>query len=435
MEMRRVSIETQPFTESARELRNPNRGFYHVYPVPIADEGEDYGKMVREYCRWAPDTALALVEINLQHYRAGDITPAGLENIDALLAAWAQSDKRLIVRFLYDWDGENLLHEPETLDTVLRHMEQIGPLLLRHRDAIFTLQGLFVGDWGEMHHTKFSSGGDLRRLAQTLDQAAGGDMYLAVRTPAQWREIAGTDRQLASRMGLFNDGLLSSGTDMGTYDMDGQGDERRSREAELDFQRELCTGVPNGGEVIADNPYNDFDNAGRDLSAMHITYLNQDYDKAVFDKWAAAEVSGQGCFDGLDGLSYIRRRLGYRLLITQTTAVRRLLQQRLDLTVSFRNAGFAPLYAAPELTLTVQKEDANTVLSYPAAHSLEDLPGGEDAGKIGTAQVSLPLEGLTAGVYRLYLNLQDPASGQPVLLANEQDREDSGYFLGTVTVR
>ena len=56
-------------------------------------------------------------------------------------------------------------------------------------------------------------------------------MYLAVRTPAQWREIAGTDRQLASRMGLFNDGLLSSGTDMGTYDMDGQGDERRSREA------------------------------------------------------------------------------------------------------------------------------------------------------------------------------------------------------------
>ena len=71
MEMRRVSIETQPFTESARELRNPNRGFYHVYPVPIADEGEDYGKMVREYCRWAPDTALALVEINLQHYRAG----------------------------------------------------------------------------------------------------------------------------------------------------------------------------------------------------------------------------------------------------------------------------------------------------------------------------------------------------------------------------
>ena len=125
--------------------------------------------------------------------------------------------------------------------------------------------------------------------------------------------------------------------------------------------------MPNGGEVIADNPYNDFDNAVRDLSAMHITYLNQDYDKAVFDKWAAAEVSGQGCFDGLDGLSYIRRRLGYRLLITQTTAVRRLLQQRLDLTVSFRNAGFAPLYAAPELTLTVQKEVADLLSAAAGA--------------------------------------------------------------------
>ena len=46
MEMRRVSIETQPFTESARELRNPNRGFYHVYPVPIADEGRSEERRV-----------------------------------------------------------------------------------------------------------------------------------------------------------------------------------------------------------------------------------------------------------------------------------------------------------------------------------------------------------------------------------------------------
>ena len=435
--MRRVAIETQNFTESPRELKNPNCGFYHIYPAAITDEETDYGKLVREYCRWDPDARLALVQINLQNYREGDISRAGVENINALLDAWAQSGRQLIVRFLYDWDGENLDQEPEELDTVLRHISQTGPILLRHKDAIFTLQGLFVGNWGELHHTKFSSDGDLRRLARALARVTGEDMYLAVRTPAQWRTITrqGSDRQLAARLGLFNDGLLGSGTDLGTYDMARQGDERRTRDDELAFQKKLCAGVPNGGEVITDNPYNDFENAVRDLSAMHISYLNQDYDRAVFDKWAAATVSGRGCFDGLDGLTYIRRHLGYRLLITQAVVSRKLFQQQADVTVSFRNEGFAPLYVSPELTLTVQKEESSWAAAYPVEHNLRELPGGQDTGKIGTARALFPLEGLTAGVYRLYLDLKDPASGQPVLLANEQDPADSGYFLGTVTIQ
>ena len=434
--MRRVSIETQLFTSSSRELRNPNRGGYHIYPVTITDEGADYDRIVGEYCRWDPNTTLALVQINLQNYREGGISRAGLENISALLDAWARSGKRMIVRFLYDLDGENLLHEPEELDTVLRHMEQTGPLLLRHAGAVFTLQGLFVGDWGELHHTKFSAGDDLRRLTQTLLRASGGGLYLAVRTPAQWRTITrqGTDRDLAARLGLFNDGLLGSDTDMGTYDMAGQGSERRRREEELAFQKELCTGVPNGGEVIADNPRNDFENAVRDLSAMRVTYLNQDYDQAVFDKWAAVTVSGRGCCDGLDGLSYIRRHLGYRLLITQADISQRIFQRKADVAVSFRNEGFAPLYVSPELTLTLRKEVSGWTLSCPVEHRLGDLPGGEDAGQIGTARAAFSLEDLTAGVYGLYLDLRDPASGLPVLLANEQEREENGYFLGSVTI-
>lgn len=435
-EMRRVSIETQLFTSSSRELRNPNRGGYHIYPVTITDEGADYDRIVGEYCRWDPNTTLALVQINLQNYREGGISRAGLENISALLDAWARSGKRMIVRFLYDLDGENLLHEPEELDTVLRHMEQTGPLLLRHAGAVFTLQGLFVGDWGELHHTKFSAGDDLRRLTRTLFRASGGGLYLAVRTPAQWRTITrqGTDRDLAARLGLFNDGLLGSDTDMGTYDMAGQGSERRRREEELAFQKELCTGVPNGGEVIADNPRNDFENAVRDLSAMRVTYLNQDYDQAVFDKWAAVTVSGRGCCDGLDGLSYIRRHLGYRLLITQADISQRIFQRKADVAVSFRNEGFAPLYVSPELKLTLRKEASGWTLSCPVEHRLGDLPGGEDAGRIGTARAAFSLEDLTAGVYRLYLDLRDPASGLPVLLANEQEREENGYFLGSVTI-
>ena len=149
--MCKVTTSVQLFTESNRELKNPNRGLYSLYPFAITDEEEAYVAKVAEYCAWSPDTTLALVEINLQSYQAGEISEAGLSNIDALLNAWGQSGKRLIIRFLYDWDGESGLHEPESMDIILRHMAQLGPLLQRHKDMIFTLQGLFVGSWGEMH--------------------------------------------------------------------------------------------------------------------------------------------------------------------------------------------------------------------------------------------------------------------------------------------
>ena len=79
--------------------------------------------------------------------------------------------------------------------------------------------------------------------------------------------------------------------------------------------------------------------------------------------------------------------------------------------------------------------ESGRTLTYPVEHDLRDLSGGEDAGKTGTARAAFPLEDLAEGVYRLYLDLKDPASGLPVLLANEQEREENGYFLGSVAIR
>ena len=64
-----------------------------------------------------------------------------------------------------------------------------------------------------------------------------------------------------------------------------------------------------GGEVIVDNPYNDWETAMHDLAIMHISYLNEDYDRGVLEKWAAATVEEEGCYQGMDGLSYAERHL------------------------------------------------------------------------------------------------------------------------------
>ena len=43
----RVETESFPFTESARKLSNPNRGFYHLYTYLITEEQTDYEEVIQ----------------------------------------------------------------------------------------------------------------------------------------------------------------------------------------------------------------------------------------------------------------------------------------------------------------------------------------------------------------------------------------------------
>ena len=106
------------FTESARQLRNPGRGYYNIYLFEITDEEVNYPQLVEAAYQKDKATTLTLVEINLQEYREGEISQAGLKNIDALFYALKKTDKQLIVRFLYDWAGENEKYEPDRLDVI-----------------------------------------------------------------------------------------------------------------------------------------------------------------------------------------------------------------------------------------------------------------------------------------------------------------------------
>ena len=43
--------------------------------------------------------------------------------------------------------------------------------------------------------------------------------------------------------------------------------------------------MPNGGEVVLDNPLNDFSQAVEALRCMHVSYLNAEHDLNVLRKW------------------------------------------------------------------------------------------------------------------------------------------------------
>lgn len=444
---RQVDIETCTFTESAKELNNPNRGYYYIYGFLITDRQEDYPPIVAE--RYGDDsgTALTQIQINLQEYREGDITEAGLANIEALFSALKRIDKQLIVRFVYDWNGENLKYEPQQLDIILRHMKQLKPILTRHSKQIFTLQGLFIGNWGEMNGSKYQSAEELRRLADTLAGATDDETYLSVRMPAQWRTVTSapdwqeetlTERE-AVRIGLFNDGILGNESDYGTYGTKSPDEPDAytsswDRADELIFQEELCRRVPNGGEVIHNNPFNDLDNAIRDFAAMHITYLNQDYDRAVFNKWAGETITEEGCFSGMDGLTYMERHLGYRLLITAAAVTHRPSDSYLSADITLKNVGFAPLYRDAKVELNFYSEKEEHLLIYEVPQNLRKLSGGARAEELLTIHKKIPLSELTEKTYDVYVTVTDTRTGRPIFLANEQEPGKYGYKLAAVKI-
>lgn len=444
---RLVRVSPDAFAERAGNLKNPDRGLYHVKQFIITDElrGRDYWKAdIDWFCQTAADAdhTISLVEIDLKNYRNGRISDNGLADIGFILDVWRGSGRRIILRFVYDVDGDSTTYEPDSIETILLHMEQLGPYLREYKDCIFTMQGLFTGAWGEMHTTRFGSASDMRRLAVKLFEVTDPNTFLSVRMPAQLRAVTldGSDGVLSSRMGLYNDGMLGSETDLGTYlESDcpvENGDGRWHRDEELSYQDVTCASVPNGGQVVVDNPYNDFGNAVRDMARMHVTYIDQYWQTSVLDKWKGVVLPEEyGAYAGKNGFDYITDHLGYRILVDDLdVAVKDSVSQTATVSVGFRNTGFAPMYTKPTVMLTVTDGSGSVVGTYEMAHDLTSLTGQAHPEQVAVATADVPMSVLADGSYGLYVQLQTLGGDSqpvPVRLANTQSYQDGlGYHVG-----
>ena len=163
---------------------------------------------------------------------------------------------------------------------------------------------------------------------------------------------------------------------------------------------------------------------------MHITYLNRDYDRAVLEKWAKETVREEGCFDGMDGLTYIQRHLGYRFFIADTDISHQFMKDCLSVSITLKNVGFAPVYREPEIRLTICGEEER--FTYTIDKSLSQLAGGISREELLKLDEKIPLKGLSEKEYSLYFSIVDPDTGKHILLANEQEEEAFGYLIGKI---
>lgn len=444
----RVSYTANNTEESSKIVTNPYCGFYQMggYMLSEKDTPKKAQNWSKNFCK-STSLPLVLLEINLKNYANTDISSTAISELSSILSQCQKEKKQIILRFLYDWDGKALQTEPSHFDQIRTHIEQLSPTVNQYASTIYIMQGVFIGNHAEMHHTKYGDIDHVRQLMTTLASKIDSNIYLSVRTPAQLRGILYSqtpldashimDPDLPYRLGLFNDGMLGSVYDLGTYDdtpltSDSKPSEAGTREEELTYQYKLCQYVPNGGEVTVDNSYNDLDNAITDLARMHVSYLNKDHDKTVLNKWKKSTYTGKDVFSGSNGYDYINAHLGYRYVLKSSKLdFDPYLDDKAILKLTIANTGFAPAYRTFETSLLLINEDTGEKTKLETSIDNRSIASNDSS----QFRQELDLRSFKKGTYRLELQMKDPSTKDFIHFANKGVETSDTIPIGTLKIK
>lgn len=438
-----VNWTSADFKETAGRLENGERGFYQIRGFYITDSSEDEKSFADTLSGYEPSEKLQLVHINLKEFADRPVSQTGISQIRTILKSYEEKDSDLIIRFIYDWDGKSMENEPFSLDTVLLHMEQMGAVLDEFSSCVYIVQGVFMGNWGEMHSSKFLNEDDYKTLIEKMNEVMPEGCFLSVRTPAYWRtaaqrkeplseEEAWQEDSLISRLSLFNDGLTGDSYDCGTYGEISQKEsdsfvQRWRRSDELDFQNRLNLYVPNGGEAIIENPLNDFSSAVSYFREIHVSYLNKDYDGDVLEKWRNTVIDDGSVYDGMSGYDYMERHLGYRFVVKSAVLNSKgIFDRSFFLNIKIENVGFGCRYTPCGVKILI----VNNVTSETREISADTDPRSWKPSAFSEFAVELPE--LEKGEYSVYIELKETGGGS-IVFANEGARDS--LYLGRLAVK
>lgn len=351
------------FQETDRLLANPDRGFY------IQVNSKNYEKIPNV----AKEARIILLAFNIGEYLSEDLPEEKLQELEAALRAAKDNHVAVVFRAAYDFDGN--VEEPDSIERMGRHMEQMAEVLNAYADQILVVQAGMLGNYGEWHSSRYLEGTEEEQAASRLyilrqwETCLSPQIKVDVRRPRFIRE-AMEKGILTDRLGFHNDGLLSTDNDMGTYDEAGMG-----REDELEWMQKNLVGQVNGGEMPMAGEFSLPENANREFAKMHIGYLNLKYNKEVISRWEAETM------EDMDAKSYLENHLGYRLFLSDL-AMRQIhlekesFQNGIKMNIRLCNMGYAPLPSGYKVFLAVGA-DGEWVFQEVQIPELYQISNGE----------------------------------------------------------
>lgn len=328
---------------------NPARGFY--YPVK-----SDHPERLSE----AVGCSLVLVLYDIGEFAGSDLSEQKINELDTVLAEAQSRGLKVILRAAYGFDDDTGNKDPKDIAQVLTHINQIKPVLQEYGEIIYAVQAGFLGAYGEWNNSNLGdppSAEVQSALLNGLLSDLPSNIYVCIRRPAFIRNLFQgnlLDQSYANRIGVFNDGLLGNETDLGTYtDL--------SREEELSWARQYLLELPYGGETCAVSDYSGAQNAVREFSSLHLSYLNQSYNEDVLNGWANKEYNGQ------NALQYIKSHMGYRFSLKEASLSQTIKPDKeFSAELYINNAGFASLLGQYGVNLVITGEQTKIVIPLNA---------------------------------------------------------------------
>lgn len=410
-------VISHTYLASDEPILNPERGFFTPYELP----GNAGFSPVR-----ITGNTLVHLNIRLDEYRESDLPQSVLDGLDVNFNDIREAGLKAILRVAYN-QGPYPDSEPDaSKDQILRHIEQLAPLFQKHGDVIAWVEAGFIGAWGEWHTSTngLDNINDKRDILNALLAAIPG-RYVQVRYPANIIELYPEPQQAAQAfVAHHNDCFLSSATDVGTYERDGE----NTIERDQAYLAELTSFTPMSGESCAPfPPRSECNSAIREMELLHFSALNEAYHKGILRSWEAG-----GCMDE------VVNHLGYRLSLTRADFNEQVRPGGvLNLKVELENTGFsAPVNPRP-IFVVLQQDKSIFLTTLNPLDPCSFQPGASSF----TAQLRLP-SNMAEGAYNLALWLPDSAESlqsnplYAIRFANENTwDETTGYnLLGQVTV-
>ena len=318
------------YFENDEDLENPARGFY----TQIYYKEPERLEAIRE-----DGQTLALVTMSLSDHLEEAIPEEKLNRLRTMFEEARKQQMMLLFRASYRADEE--WGEPE-LPIIKSHIEQISEVINEYKDVVLVVQTGMIGLWGEWHGSVYLEDEEALRneamkVVQWWLQSLDPSINLNLRRPL-FIQTAIEEGLDGSRLGMHNDALLATESDMGTY---------VDRTEELQWCKDNLNGKVNGGEMPYVSKYTEPDYAVREFDQLSLMYLNACYNVDVLKDWKKKKLNGENAFD------YFNRHLGYRysLRLFQTTDRITQNSQSFQVKIQLKNSGFSTIQSRFHLYL------------------------------------------------------------------------------------
>lgn len=349
------SIDT---TDAMATLENFDRGFYtpqvlHLKPSGGKPIEKPYGKLLHLRAEISEFSSNAWLSIDTTGGKrdttrgvSQDLTEDALNVLQTTFDNIRNFGGHVIVRICYDPWYNGRSNVTPAHEWVLKHVEQLAPVLSKNTDVIVALEMGMHGAYGEMHSDTNitydrvaeavnlmlrNTPPELKILTRTGNYSAkvlgfdnwGVDFHI---DGEMFAEIAKAKGDTMYRVGMFNDGYLGTQYDYGTWGADCK--TSICREEGVAWLEKYSINTPYGGEALTTASGYQVINTPEFLAyegfRTHTSYLNIQWNNNLIDSWKKTPFKQKDFdydparVDSLSGFKYINDHLGYRFVLRES---------------------------------------------------------------------------------------------------------------------